>query len=130
MVSVLPKCFLTMPACFDFLFLSISKKKIFSFIWHLTNIQLCCNQLRLSPKVISNHQIVQALYLNMLSRSWGPQWPSGNTLASQLWVQWFKTRTLCRKDGSFLPKVSSLQYRTLTNWMYWFPLPIELPITI
>ena len=32
------------------------------------------------------------------------------------------------KAGSCLPLVSSLQYRTLTNCMYWFPLPYPLPV--
>ena len=30
----------------------------------------------------------------------------------------------------YLPLVGSLQYRTLTNCMYWFPLPFQLPIVI
>ena len=29
-----------------------------------------------------------------------------------------------------LRMVSSLQYRTLTNYMYWFPLPTKLPVVI
>ena len=34
------------------------------------------------------------------------------------------------KAGSCLPLVGSLQYRTLTNCMYWFPLPFQLPVMI
>ena len=34
------------------------------------------------------------------------------------------------KAGSCLPLVGSLQYRTLTNCMYWFPLPFQLPVVI
>ena len=30
--------------------------------------------------------------------------------------------------GSCFPMVGSLPYRTLTNCMYWFPLPIKLPV--
>ena len=32
-----------------------------------------------------------------------------------------------RADG---PLVGSLQYRTLANYMYWFPLPFQLPVVI
>ena len=39
-------------------------------------------------------------------------------------------RTLCEKVGSCLPIVRSLQHRTFTNCMHWFPLPIKLPIAI
>ena len=39
-------------------------------------------------------------------------------------------QTLCGKVGSCFPMVGSLEYRTLTNGMYWFPLPIKLPIII
>ena len=38
--------------------------------------------------------------------------------------------TICEKDGSFLQMISSLQYRTLTNCMYLFSLPIKLPVMI
>ena len=34
------------------------------------------------------------------------------------------------KAGSCLPLVGSLQYRTLANSMYWFPLPFQLPVVI
>ena len=46
-----------------------------------------------------------------------------NTLASHLWGRWLKSLTLCGKVGSCLPMVGSLQYKTLTNCMYWFDLP-------
>ena len=36
----------------------------------------------------------------------------------------------CGKVGSFLVIVGSLQYRSLTNCMYWFPLPKELPVVM
>ena len=51
-----------------------------------------------------------------------------NALTSHLWGRPFKPRTLCEKDSSFLPMVGSLQYRTLTNCIYWFPPPIKLPV--
>ena len=38
--------------------------------------------------------------------------------------------TLMEKAGSCLPLVGSLQYRTLANYMYWFPLPFQLPVVI
>ena len=34
------------------------------------------------------------------------------------------------KAGSCSPLVGSLQYRTLANYMYWFPLPFQLPVVI
>ena len=34
------------------------------------------------------------------------------------------------KAGSCLPLVGSLQYRTLVNYMFWFPLPFQLPVVI
>ena len=34
-----------------------------------------------------------------------------------------------RVAGSCLPLVGSLQYRPLTNCMYWFPLPFQLPLS-
>ena len=39
-------------------------------------------------------------------------------------------KVLCGKAGSCLPLVGSLQYRTLANSMYWFPLPFQLPVVI
>ena len=58
----------------------------------------------------------------------GPQWQSGNTLASHLWGRGlFPSTASSGKAGSCLPLVGSLQYRTLMNCMYWFPLPFQLP---
>ena len=39
-------------------------------------------------------------------------------------------KALCGKAGSCLPLVGSLQYTTLANSMYWFPLPFQLPVVI
>ena len=51
-------------------------------------------------------------------------------LASHLWDQSLNSGlTSSGKDGSCLLLVSSLHYRTLTNCMYWFCLPFQLPIT-
>ena len=52
------------------------------------------------------------------------------TLASQLCGRPFKSQTLCGKVGGCLLMVGSLQYRTLANCMYWFPLPTKLPVMI
>ena len=58
----------------------------------------------------------------------GPQWYSGNTLASHLWDQSSNpSLPSYGKAGSFLLLVSSLHYRTLANCMYWFPPPFKLP---
>ena len=62
---------------------------------------------------------------------WGARWQSGNTLISHLWGRSSVPGTASSgKAGSCLPLVSSLQYRTLTNCMYWFSLPFQLPIVI
>ena len=54
---------------------------------------------------------------------------AGNTLASHLWGRgWNPGTASSGKAGSCLPLVGSLQYRTLTNCMYWFPLPFQLPV--
>ena len=58
----------------------------------------------------------------------GPRWQSGNTLASHL-CGWGSIPVM-GKAGSCLPLVGSLQYRTLANYMYWFPLPFQLPVVI
>ena len=61
----------------------------------------------------------------------GPWWQSGNTLASHLWGQGsVPGMASSGKTGSCLPLAGSLQYRTLTNCMYWFPLPFQLPVVI
>ena len=61
----------------------------------------------------------------------GLRWQSGNTLTSHIW-DWGSVPdlTLSGKVGSCLPLVGSLQYITLTNCMYWFTLPIKLPVVI
>ena len=61
----------------------------------------------------------------------GPRWQSGNTLASHLCGRGsIPVMAISAKAGSCLPLVGSLQYRTLANYMYWFPLPFQLPIVI
>ena len=63
--------------------------------------------------------------------NWGPWWQSGNTLASHLWGRGsIPIMASSGKAGSCLPLVGSLQYRSLMNCMYWFPLPFQLPIVI
>ena len=62
---------------------------------------------------------------------WGPRWQSGNTLASHLCGRGsIPAMAVSGKAGSCLPLVGSLQYRTLANYMYWFPLPLQLPVVI
>ena len=62
---------------------------------------------------------------------WGPWWQSGNTLASHLCGRGsIPVMAVSGKAGSCLPLVGSLQYRTLANYMYWFPLPFQLPVVI
>ena len=67
----------------------------------------------------------------ILRDGWGPRWQSGNTLASHLcgWGS-IPVMAVSGKAGSCLPLVGSLQYRTLANYMYWFPLPFQLPVVI
>ena len=55
----------------------------------------------------------------------------GNTLASHLCGRGsIPVMAVSGKAGSCLPLVGSLQYRTLANYMYWFPLPFQLPVVI
>ena len=62
---------------------------------------------------------------------WGPRWQSGNTLASHLCSRGsIPVMAVSGKAGSCLPLVGSLQYRTVANYMYWFPLPFQLPVVI
>ena len=57
------------------------------------------------------------------------RWQNGNTLASHLGDRGsVPGPTSSGKAGSCLPLVGSLQYRT--NYMYWFPLPVKLPVVI
>ena len=61
----------------------------------------------------------------------GPRWQSGNTLASHLCSRGsIPVMAVSGKAGSCLPLVGSLQYTTLANSMYWFPLPFQLPVVI
>ena len=61
----------------------------------------------------------------------GPRWQSGNTLASHLCGRGsIPVMAVSGKAGSCLPLVGSLEYRTLANYMYWFPLPFQLPFVI
>ena len=61
----------------------------------------------------------------------GPRWQSGNTLASHLCSQGsIPVMAVSGKAGSCLPLFGSLQYRSLANYMYWFPLPFQLPVVI
>ena len=61
----------------------------------------------------------------------GPRWQSGNTLASHLCGRGsIPVMAVSGKAGSCLPLVGSLQYTTLANSMYWFPLPFQLPVVI
>ena len=63
--------------------------------------------------------------------SGGPRWQSGNTLASHLCGRGsIPVMAVSGKAGSCLPLVGSLQYTTLANSMYWFPLPFQLPVVI
>ena len=65
------------------------------------------------------------------TESQGPWWQSGNTLASHLCGRGsIPVMAVSGKAGSCLPLVGSLQYRTLANYMYWFPLPFQLPVVI
>ena len=71
------------------------------------------------------------LEIYSLKRRQGPRWQSGNTLASHLWGRGSIPVTASSgKAGSCLPLVGSLQYRSLTNCMYWFPLPFQVPVVI
>ena len=61
----------------------------------------------------------------------GPRWQSGNTLASHLCGRGSNSvMAVSGKAGSCLLLVGSLQYTTLANSMYWFPLPFQLPVVI
>ena len=69
--------------------------------------------------------------LHLQSVRQGPRWQSGNTLASHLCSRGsIPVMAVSGKAGSCLPLVGSLQYRTLANYMYWFPLPFQLPVVI
>ena len=91
------------------------------------------NQLFLVPK--HNNKWRPVLDLSklklFLKGEKGPRWQSGNTLASHLCGRGsIPVMAVSGKAGSCLPLVGSLQYRTLANYMYWFPLPFQLPVVI
>ena len=70
-------------------------------------------------------------YVAVLHQKKGSRWQSGNTLASHLCGRGsIPVMAVSGKAGSCLPLVGSLQYRTLANYMYWFPLPFQLPVVI
>ena len=71
------------------------------------------------------------LIIGSTGLQWGPRWQSGNTLASHLCGRGsIPVMAVSGKAGSCLPLVGSLQYTTLANSMYWFPLPFQLPVVI
>ena len=77
----------------------------------------------------SNHTISAGSLFSPATQ--GPRWQSGNTLASHLCGRGsIPVMAVSGKAGSCLPLVGSLQYRTLANYMYWFPLPFQLPVVI
>ena len=49
---------------------------------------------------------------------------------SPIFTELLMTHTLYGKVGSCLLMVGSLKYSILTVCMYWFPLPMKLPIVI
>ena len=76
------------------------------------------------------HNTFTNVYLKDLTWS-DKRWQSGNTLASHLCGRGsIPIMAVSGKAGSCLPLVGSLQYRTLANYMYWFPLPFQLPVVI
>ena len=76
-----------------------------------------------------NAEDLETPFLLMLHK--GPRWQSGNTLASHLCDRGsIPVMAISGKAGSCLPLVGSLQYRTLANYMYWFPLPFQLTVVI
>ena len=82
----------------------------------------------ISQGTMSGHIII---ILPLIYICEGPQWQSGNTLASHLCGRGsIPVMVVSGKAGSCLPLVGSLQYRTLANYMYWFPLPVQLPVVI
>ena len=81
-----------------------------------------------SPSDYTRHMLKLIRFQSVL---WGPRWQSGNTLASHLCSRGsIPVMAVSGKAGSCLPLVGSLQYRTLANYMYWFPLPFQLPVVI
>ena len=75
------------------------------------------------------YEIAQEMKIMM--EGGGARWQSGNTLSSHLCGRGsIPVMAVSGKAGSCLPLVGSLQYRTLVNYMYWFPLPFQLPVVI
>ena len=78
-----------------------------------------------------NYYSTTCTHVNLKRKMSGPRWQSGNTLASHLCGRGsIPVMAVSGKAGSCLPLVGSLQYRTLANYMYWFPLPFQLPVVI
>ena len=74
-------------------------------------------------KHLKNCKLKNGCNLNSLTVS--------NTLASHLCGRGsIPVMAVSGKAGSCLPLVGSLQYTTLANSMYWFPLPFQLPVVI
>ena len=84
-----------------------------------------CAKCRYTIQFCAGPSPVSIYITSKLQSNKGPRWCCGNTLDSHLWGRWFKPRTLRGKVGSCLPVVGSLQCRTLTNCVYWFPLPTK-----
>ena len=81
-----------------------------------------------SPDCLSSLLIHETVWVKYFMRGHGGRVV---TLASHLWGRGsIPSMASSGKAGSCLPLVSSLQYRTLTNCMYWFPLPFQLPVVI
>ena len=59
-----------------------------------------------------------------------PWWQSSNTRLSPLRSGFGSPPDLKWEGGSCLLLVGSFQSATLTNCMYWFPLPSQLPVVI
>ena len=81
--------------------------------------------------IISVPVLICVVQVCVIKEKSGPRWQSGNTLVSHL-CGWGSVPgpTSSGKAGSCLPLVGSLQHRALTDCMYWFPLPFQLPVVI
>ena len=88
------------------------------------------------PTLLSNHYTEALLYphqhlaplLPTPSRGQGGRVVTLSPPTSEAGVR--SRHALSGKAGSCLSLVGSLQYRTLMNCMYWFPLPFQLPVMI
>ena len=111
----------------------VAKRCMLASLWWLQSEHRGLSKLCLKPVGLCTKYIIQDFILKPSGGGGGggrARWHSGNTLAPHLWGQRFKPQTLCGKVGSCLPMVCSLQYWTLTNCMYWFPLPAKLLVMI